>query len=308
MQQQAAAPPAPPASGGGVSAGAVKSDEQHPVRASSLPAFSTDLHKHHVTAHRETPPDLKEKNGDELRPGGRGGWGWGHGKTWTWTGGGVGLTWGLRLQPEGNRVKSGALSCSCGRSSSSRCPGSAPAAAWTAGGRTPAWTTRAHLGEQGRSQTHNTLQAEPPPPLLERNSPLNVISKAPVDISWFSIMLLRKNTIMQAYTCKQPGARQDTGADRCTWLCCIIRPVLAGALGPWSPGARGSLEPRGLIHANTNGNEHQGGVQDDLVTCARPCRPECRGRREPDLPCSLDPTPRCPALAFRRGRTGPCRR
>lgn len=36
--------------------------------------------------------------------------------------------------------------------------------------------------------------------LVVKNSPLNVISKAPVDISWFSIMLLRKNTIMQAYT------------------------------------------------------------------------------------------------------------
>lgn len=35
---------------------------------------------------------------------------------------------------------------------------------------------------------------------MVQNSPLNVISKAPVDINWFSIMLLRKNTIMQAYT------------------------------------------------------------------------------------------------------------
>lgn len=34
--------------------------------------------------------------------------------------------------------------------------------------------------------------------VLEQHSPFNVISNAPVDINWFSIMLLRKNTIMQA--------------------------------------------------------------------------------------------------------------
>lgn len=45
-----------------------------------------------------------------------------------------------------NGVKSGAVSCSCERSSSSRCPGSAQAVAWMAGDRTPVWTTQAHLG------------------------------------------------------------------------------------------------------------------------------------------------------------------
>lgn len=35
------------------------------------------------------------------------------------------------------------------------------------------------------------------------SSPFKVISKAPVDIHWFSIMLLRKKTIMQAYTWKR---------------------------------------------------------------------------------------------------------
>lgn len=40
--------------GGASLQGMVKSDGTHPVWASSLPAFSTDLHKHHLTAHRET--------------------------------------------------------------------------------------------------------------------------------------------------------------------------------------------------------------------------------------------------------------
>lgn len=47
----------------------MKSDEEHPVRASSLPAFSTDLHKHHVTAHREThlkPKEEKEMTLDQV--------------------------------------------------------------------------------------------------------------------------------------------------------------------------------------------------------------------------------------------------
>lgn len=62
VQQETAAPRAPLQCRGGASLqGVVKSDEGHPVRASSLPAFSTDLHKHHVTAHRETHLKPKEE-------------------------------------------------------------------------------------------------------------------------------------------------------------------------------------------------------------------------------------------------------
>lgn len=39
--------------------------------------------------------------------------------------------------------------------------------------------------------------------------PFKVISKAPVDIHWFSIMLLRKKTIMQAYTWKGTKTHRD---------------------------------------------------------------------------------------------------
>lgn len=42
-------------------------------------------------------------------------------------------------------VRSGAVLCSCERSSSSHCPRFARAAAWMAGDLTPAWTTPAHL-------------------------------------------------------------------------------------------------------------------------------------------------------------------
>lgn len=46
----------------------------------------------------------------------------------------------------GGRVTSvGVEVCPCARSTSFRSPGSAPAAAWRAGGQTPVWTTPEHL-------------------------------------------------------------------------------------------------------------------------------------------------------------------
>lgn len=62
------------------------------------------------------------------------------------------------------------------------------------------WGEEEKGGGQRRSQTHNSADVRAPRSPVGKNSPLNVISKAPVDISWFSIILLRKNTIMQAYT------------------------------------------------------------------------------------------------------------
>lgn len=60
---------------------------------------------------------------------------------------------------------------------------------------------------------------------------LSVISKAPVDIHWFSIMLLRKNTIMQAYILFSRAQSQIPGVSMLKYvkgsLPRIIKPITA---------------------------------------------------------------------------------
>lgn len=57
-------------------------------------------------------------------------------------------------------------------------------------------------------------------------SPFKVISKAPVDMHWFSIMLLRKKTIMQAYTWK--GTEIHTDLSHVRHTCCCSLSVSTG--------------------------------------------------------------------------------
>lgn len=56
-----------------------------------------------------------------------------------------------------NRVTNGVVLCSCEHSSSSRCPGFAPAAAWMEGDLTLVWTTLAHLWNNNFHWNHCTL-------------------------------------------------------------------------------------------------------------------------------------------------------
>lgn len=122
------------------------------------------------------------------------------------------LTWrGLTPARIKSGVRSGVVVCSCERSSSSHCPGFERAAAWMAGDPIPVWTTLAHLFKGNTFLNIHCIFAHHHSALIIQwcykhhtlnNSPFNVISKAPVDINWFSIILLRKNTIIQAYIWK----------------------------------------------------------------------------------------------------------
>lgn len=159
------------ASGRDISKGHGEEWWRHPVWASSHPAFSTDLHKHHFTAHWETHlKPIKE----EIRPKRKKSqfpschvsnifMGQNKEDSHTHTlpikelwlkipvvfhlhGGALNSSQHVK-----NRVRSGAVLCSCERSSSTHCPGFAEGAAWMAGDQTLVWTTQAHLG---KNSTH----------------------------------------------------------------------------------------------------------------------------------------------------------